>query len=70
MHFTHIPYSSQGFLGMQVFLLWDELKQAVPLPCGSLDSILPAWEALSRSGMPGTFQVILSIGPPLPGGFL
>ena len=55
---------------MQVFLLWDELKQAVHLPSGSLDFILPACEALSRLGMPGTFQVILSIGPPLPGGFL
>ena len=49
---------------MQVFLLWDELKQAVHLPSGSLDFILPACEALSRLGMPGTFQVILSIGPP------
>ena len=55
---------------MQVFLLWDELKQAVHLPSSSLDFILPACEALSRSGMLGTFQVILSIGPPLPGGFL
>lgn len=54
---------------LSVFPLGDELEQFVQLPSWLLGPN-PAWEALSRSGTQEPFQVILSFGRFLPGGFL